>query len=100
MSLEMKTKKKTAVEIKKPSTYVVVMFNDDITTMEFVVQVLKTVFNKTEQEATSIMLEVHNYGMAVLGLYTYDIATTKKIIVDQMSHEKGFPLKLTIDEAR
>jgi len=88
------------VKIKKPSMYTVVMFNDDITTMDFVIEVLVRIFHKSEKEAEEIMLNIHNNGMGIAGVFTYDIAISKKMTVDQLSQENGFPLKLTVDEAR
>ena len=85
--------------IKEPSMYSIVMFNDDITTMEFVVNVLETIFYKTSEDARTIMLDIHFNGSGVAGTFTYDIAITKKIIVDQMSQKRGFPLKLIVNEA-
>ncbi len=86
-------------EIKAPKMFSVIMHNDDITTMDFVVEVLTKIFHKDLVEASNIMMEVHNNGKGVAGTYTYDIAITKKIQAEQMSHEKGFPLKLSLDEA-
>ena len=86
------------VLFKKPSDYAVIIWNDDITTMEFVVSVLTKVFHKKPQEAAALMMEVHENGHGVAGVYTYDIAVSKKARTDSMSAEKNFPLKLTIKE--
>ncbi len=88
----------TASKWQRPKMYQVVLHNDDITTTDFVVSVLMKVFHKDSFEATSIMLEVHNNEKGVAGVYTYDIAATKKMQADQMSNERGFPLKLTLEE--
>ena len=84
-------------DLKIPRMYAVVLYNDDITTMDFVVELLVKVFHKTPDEATAIMMEVHQIGKGVAGIYTYDIAATKKMQADQMSAEKGFPLRLGIE---
>lgn len=85
--------------VREPKMYAVVMFNDDITTMDFVVDVLVRVFHKSPPEASGVMMEIHENGQGVAGIYTYDLAVTKKTYADQLSAEKGFPLKLNVQEA-
>jgi len=82
---------------KLPRTYAVVLYNDDITTMDFVVDVLVKVFHKSTAEASIVMMQVHEAGKGVAGIYTYDIAVTKKMQADRLAAEKGFPLKLTVE---
>ena len=65
------------IKTKKPSMYKVIMLNDDYTPMEFVVHVLKSYFRKSEEEATQVMLHVHQRGVGVCGVYTYEVAETK-----------------------
>lgn len=77
--------------------YKVVMHNDDFTTMEFVVKVLRTVFHKQEIEAEQLMLTVHRSEKATVGLYTYDIAQSKAQKAMQMARAEGFPFKLTVE---
>lgn len=86
------------VKVKKPKHYKVIMHNDDFTTMEFVVDVLMTVFKKNINEANKIMLDVHKIGRGIVGLYPYDIATTKVAIALGMAKEEGFPFNITIEE--
>lgn len=71
----------------------VLLYNDDYTTMEFVVGILKTVFNKSLPEATQIMFNVHNSGIGVAGIYTAQIAETKVETVHGMARADGFPLR-------
>lgn len=80
-----------------PKNYKVIFHNDDFTTMQFVVELLVTVFFKTEREATAIMLEVHEQGRGVVGIYSYDMALTlvKKGI--DMARAWGFPLRITYE---
>ena len=85
--------------IKKPKSYVVIIHNDDYTTMDFVVDVLMKIFHKTQQEAVEIMNRVHNEGVGVVGVYTFDIAMTKKMETETLANRSNFPLKITIDEA-
>ena len=91
-------KEKINVKVQKPKLYKVLMHNDDYTTMEFVVQVLMNIFNKTAPEATKIMLDIHKKGIGVAGIYPYDIAVTKISQVHNEAREKGFPLKLSLKE--
>lgn len=84
-------------KVKKPSMYRVFLINDDYTSMDFVVEVIVKVFNKSVSEATKIMLDVHHKGKGLVGVYTYDIATTKVAQVEIMAQEKGFPLKTEIE---
>jgi len=80
-----------------PKLYKVIFHNDDFTTMEFVVMVLMQFFQKSETEATYIMLTVHRKGSAVAGVYTRDIAETKVQKVTEFAHEHGMPLLLTTE---
>jgi ATP-dependent Clp protease adaptor protein ClpS len=85
-------------EAKKPPLYNVILHNDDYTTMEFVVEVLRTVFGKPEPEAYRIMLSVHFSGRGVCGAYTYEIAETKVETVHEMARDRGFPLRASLEE--
>ena len=84
-------------KLEIPSMYNVVMFNDDFTPMEFVVEVLETFFNKDREAATRIMLTVHTMGKAVCGSYTRDIAETKAAQVNQYARESQHPLLCEIE---
>ncbi len=99
METNIATKQKDKVKIKKPKQYKVIMYNDDFTTMEFVINVLVSVFNKNLMEAEKIMLDVHKKGKGVAGIYSYDIAITKVSKAMSMAKESGFPFKLTVEEA-
>jgi ATP-dependent Clp protease adaptor protein ClpS len=85
------------IELEEPPMYRVLLLNDDYTTMDFVVEVLRQVFHKSEEEATRIMLNVHNQGVGVCGFYPMEIAETKVDMVDSLSRERGFPLKCTME---
>jgi ATP-dependent Clp protease adaptor protein ClpS len=84
---------------KRPELFKVVLLNDDYTTMEFVVHVLETVFNKPSPEAYRIMMQVHVKGRGICGTYTYEIAETKVSAVHALAQEEGFPLRATIEES-
>ena len=82
--------------ITPPPKKNVVFYNDDFTTMEFVVKVLTTVFYKSHIEAETLMLQVHRAESAVVGIYSYDIAKSKTAKATAMARNEGFPLRLTI----
>ena len=86
-------------DLKEPAMYRVLLHNDDYTTMEFVVQVLMVVFYKSIEEATRIMLNVHQQGIGMCGVFTYEIAETKVETVKRMSRENGHPLRCTMEKA-
>ena len=88
----------TEQEVTEPPMYRVLLHNDDYTTMEFVVELLMYIFNKSLEEATRIMLNVHRNGKGVCGIYTYEVAETKVEMVHQLAKERGFPLKSTMEK--
>lgn len=85
------------VEVKKPSLYRVILHNDDYTTMEFVVDILRNIFLKSEEEAINLMLMIHNQGRAICGVYTHEIAQTKAEQVIKLARQNSFPLLATIE---
>lgn len=90
-------KERQRVDLKEPRRYKVIIYNDDFTTMEFVVMILKQVFFKSEEEAQALMLQVHHSDKAVVGIYSYDIAVSKVNKATSMAREKGYPLRLTVE---
>ncbi len=84
-------------DLREPRRYKVTIWNDAFTTMAFVVQVLTQVFFKSQPEAETLMLQVHHSDKAVVGIYSYDIATSKVRKATTMAREAGFPLRLTVD---
>jgi ATP-dependent Clp protease adaptor protein ClpS len=85
-------------KLKKPPLFRVLLHNDDFTTMEFVVEVLKRVFGKTDADAFRIMWAVHTQGVGVAGVYTYEVAEMKVEKVTQMARAQEFPLLCTVEE--
>lgn len=83
----------------EPKRFHVVFHNDDFTTMEFVVMLLKSVFFKSSEEAEMLMMKVHREGKAVVGTYSFDIAASKAEKAKRMAHEEEYPLKITVEEA-
>ena len=89
-------KEKERIELREPRRFKVTIYNDDFTTMEFVVKVLTTVFYKSSVEAETLMLQVHKSNSAVVGIYSYDIAHSKVQKATRMARNEGFPLRLTV----
>ena len=90
-------KSRERVLIEEPRQYKVIFHNDDFTTMEFVTDVLRRVFNKPADEAVTLMMRVHREGQAVVGFYSYDVAMTKASQATAMARNEGFPLKITCE---
>ena len=89
---------KTRVRTKKPSMYRVLILNDDYTPMEFVVLILERFFNKSREQATRIMLHVHQKGVGVCGVYTYEVAEPKVAQVMDMARRNEHPLQCTMEK--
>ncbi|MCR4667616.1 MAG: ATP-dependent Clp protease adapter ClpS [Desulfovibrio sp.] len=87
-----------AKKLKEPERYRVLLHNDDYTTMDFVVKVLCQIFHKSVDEATEIMMRVHQQGRGECGVYTYEIAESKVSSVQIMARSAGFPLKCTMEQ--
>lgn len=92
-------KERPEVRKEEPTLYKVVLLNDDYTTMEFVIQVLEGVFQKSPAEAYRIMMHVHLNGRGIAGVYPFEIAETKVETVTSLARRAEFPLRATIEEA-
>lgn len=92
-------KEKPRTRTKKPQLFHVILYNDDYTTMEFVVHVLEAVFQKGPEEAFRIMMDVHRRGRGVCGAFTFEIAETKVATIHEMARSEGFPLRAGVEEA-
>ena len=90
---------KTRAKSKKPSQYKVLMLNDDYTPMEFVVMVLKRFFRMDLEQATRVMLHVHQRGVGVCGIFPYEVAETKVTQVMDCARENQHPLQCTLEKA-
>ncbi len=84
-------------KLKRPDMYRIVLLNDDYTPREFVVWVLMRVFYKGQEESTRIMIEAHTSGKSIIGVYTYDEATTKIVQVDKLAKQYEHPLKCILE---
>lgn len=89
---------KTKPKTKKPSLYKVLLLNDDYTPMEFVIHVLEKIFNKGREDATRIMLHVHQHGVGVCGVFTYEVAETKVTQVMDFAGQNQHPLQCTMEK--
>ena len=92
-------KERLRTEKKEPTLYKVVLLNDDYTTMEFVLQVLEGVFQKSPAEAYRIMMQVHLNGSGIAGVYPWEVAETKVETLAALAREAQFPLRAAIEEA-
>jgi len=90
---------KSDQRLKEPEMYKVVLHNDHYTTMEFVVEILMVGFHKGVPDATRIMLDVHKKGRGVVGVYTWDVASTRATRVHRIAKEREFPLRCTVEPA-
>ncbi|UYQ73992.1 ATP-dependent Clp protease adapter ClpS [Pelagibacterium flavum] len=89
---------KTRTKTKKPSLYRVLLLNDDYTPMEFVILILEEVFNKSREDATRIMLSVHNQGVGECGVYPYEVAETKVTNVMDAARRNQHPLQCVMEK--
>lgn len=95
--LEVKIDEKIKTIITEPRRYKVIFLNDDKTPIEFVIELLMTVFKHTDETAKDITLKVHNEGSAVVGVYTFEIAEQKGVESTHLARQAGFPLQIKID---
>ncbi len=89
---------KTRPKTKKPNLYKVLLLNDDYTPMEFVVLILEKYFNKSREEANRVMLHVHQKGVGICGVFTYEVAETKVTQVMDFSRKNSHPLQCTMEK--
>lgn len=97
MGVHGETRESTRIRIREPKQYKVIMHNDDFTTMDFVVDILRDIFYKDEMEAERLMLLVHEAGKAVVGTYPYDIAVSKVQSATARAKAEGFPFRMTLE---
>ncbi|MCL2179719.1 MAG: ATP-dependent Clp protease adapter ClpS [Treponema sp.] len=94
-----KSSSKTTEKLKEPEQFKVILLNDDYTSMDFVVEILMTIFHKSESDAAKIMLDVHKKGKGLVGIYTWDIAATKVEQVHAAARANEFPLCCVVEPA-
>jgi ATP-dependent Clp protease adaptor protein ClpS len=93
-----KIDEKIKKEVTEPPKYKVIFLNDDQTPVDWVIEVLKTIFKHTQETAEKITLTIHNEGSGVVGVYTYEIAEQKTIEATTASRNHGFPLQIRVDK--
>lgn len=89
---------RTEIKVKKPDKYKVVMYNDDFTPMDMVVEILVTVFHKNYRDAVELMMAVHKGQKAVVGLYPYDMARTKAAKAVRIARDSGYPFRVEVEK--
>lgn len=92
-------KERVERKTQDPTLYNVILLNDDYTTMEFVMDILETLFQKSPAEAYRIMMHVHRNGRGLAGVYSYEVAETKAEQVASLASDAGYPLRAAIEEA-
>jgi len=92
-----KTRETTKIKIKEPGKFKVIILNDDVTPMDFVVLMFMTVFHHTEEVAIDLTMKIHNEGSAVAGIYTYEIAEQKGIDATNLARKLSFPLVVKVE---
>ena len=100
MSVDTKieSNEKVVVAMQPPKLWKVVLLNDDKTPMEFVVEVLTTIFKHNEDRSKELTLEIHNTGSAVVGVYSFEVAEQKGLETTHIARANGFPLQVNIEE--
>ena len=96
MTTEIKTLVKEKIKIEEPTKYDVIFLNDNITTSEFVIRVLKQIFSKTQEQAESIMKYIHEQGQGTVGTYVHEVAEQKGIETTLLARQEGFPLQVKV----
>tara|TARA_B100001057_G_scaffold340989_1_gene341809 strand:+ start:4482 stop:4796 length:315 start_codon:yes stop_codon:yes gene_type:complete len=98
VEVEVKIKTSEEVEVKEPSLWKVILLNDETTTMEFVIMILTTYFAMSEEQATDMMVKIHEDGSAVVAVYPYELAEQKGVEVTLAARRDGYPLEVRIEE--
>lgn len=99
MATQTSVKERTGIKLKEPKQYCVVMYNDDFTTMDFVVEILVDIFHKDSVTAEALMSTIHRQGKVIVGKYPYDIAASKVSEALNRAKEQGFPFRVSVEEA-
>jgi ATP-dependent Clp protease adaptor protein ClpS len=93
-----KSRELVSTSIKPPSKYKVIVNNDDVTPMEFVIIMLMTIFKHTQEAATELTIKIHTEGFAIAGIYSYEIAEQKGIDATHLAREHGHPLVIRVEQ--
>ena len=96
MGTDIQTLTKEKIKLDEPGLYDVIFLNDNITTQEFVIRVLKQIFNKTQEQADTIMKKIHNAGQGIVGSYVHEVAEQKGIETTLLARQEGMPLQIKV----
>ena len=96
MDIGITTLTKEKIKLDEPGLYDVIFLNDNITTQEFVIRVLKQIFNKTQEQADTIMKKIHNDGQGIVGSYVHEVAEQKGIETTLLARQEGMPLQIKV----
>ena len=96
MGTDVQTLTKEKIKLDEPGLYDVIFLNDNITTQEFVIRVLKQIFNKTQEQADVIMKKIHNDGQGIVGSYVHEVAEQKGIETTLLARQEGMPLQIKV----
>jgi ATP-dependent Clp protease adaptor protein ClpS len=98
ISTDIQLDEKIKVVVSEPKNWKVILLNDDVTPMVFVTSILMEIFKHTEETAHEVMLEVHETGAGIAGVYSFEIAEAKAVEATNLARQNGFPLQLKLDE--
>ena len=96
MGTDIQTLTKEKIKLDEPGLYDVIFLNDNITTQEFVIRVLKQIFNKTQEQADVIMKKIHNDGQGIVGSYVHEVAEQKGIETTLLARQENYPLQVKV----
>ena len=98
--IAIKTKTQEKIKLQEPAKYDVILLNDEVTTYDFVIKVLKQIFHKTDEQAMALTKHIHEKGSGVVGTYLYEIAEQKGIETTLLAREEGYPLQVKVQKSR
>ena len=93
---EVQTLTKEKIKLQEPGLWDVIFLNDNITTMEFVIKVLKQIFGKTQEQAENITKQIHDQGQGIVGSYVHEVAEQKGIETTVLARDEGYPLQVKV----
>ena len=95
-----RTETREKIKIEEPAKYDVIFLNDEVTTYDFVIKVLKQIFHKTDEQAIALTKHIHEKGSGVVGTYLYEIAEQKGIETTVLARDEGYPLQVKVQKAK
>ena len=98
--IAIKTQTQEKIKLQEPAKYDVILLNDEVTTYDFVIKVLKQIFHKTDEQAMALTKHIHEKGSGVVGTYLYEIAEQKGVETTLLAREEGYPLQVKVQKSR